>query len=226
MDRSKRAGLIGNGWVLAGAVLYLLEFVGIIWAGVAGADTRVPDASPSEVLAAYAGNEDLVYGLAGWLAVVLLGRILLFIGLRRALADSGYEHPLLDLAVAAAAVSVTLEIASHGLAATAAVPAAAGDETLAVLMDQAGTGLGLTITGGLGVAIVCTTYVMWRSRLFSPPLVLLGAVSGIAIIGGQLATAPSLQPLLDVLSFFPFVFWVWMLWAGVVCLRARAERTS
>lgn len=222
MGELRRDGLVGNVWVLAGGVLYLLEWVAIIWAGVAGVGVQVArDASSSEVMASYAGNEDALYAMAGWFAVVLLGRILLFIGLRHALADSGHGHPLLDFAVAASAVSVTLEIASYGLAATAAAPANAGDESLAVLVDQAGAGLNLMIGGGLGVAIVCTTYVMWRSGLFSLPLVMLGAVSGIAIIGAQITTAPSMQPLFDILYFFPLVFWVWMLWAGVVCLRAR-----
>lgn len=218
----RRDGLVGNVWVLVGAVLYLLEWAAIIWAGVAGVGTQVVrNASPSEVMSSYAGNQDAVYGMAGWFAVVLLGRILLFIGLRRALADSGYGHPLLDFAVAASAVSVTLEIASYGLGATAVAPADEGDESLALLVDQAGAGLNLMIGGGLGVAIVCATYVMWRSRLFGLPLVLLGAVSGIAIVGAQLTVAPSFQTLFDILSFFPLVFWIWMLWAGVVCFRAR-----
>jgi hypothetical protein len=77
------------------------------------------------------------------------------------------------------------------------------------------------IAGGLGVAIVCATYVMWRTGLFSLPLVLLGVVSGVAIIGAQLAIAPSWQTLFDILFVFPFLFWIWMLWAGAVCLRAR-----
>jgi hypothetical protein len=213
--------LAGNVWVLTGAALYLLEWVGIIWAGAAGVGTQVTRGTPAtDVMDTYAGHADAVYALAGWFAVVLLGRILLFVGLRRALADSGYAHPLLDFAVLVSAVSVTLEIASYGLAASAAASADAGRRTLAVAIDAAGTGLNLMIAGGLGVAIACTTFVMWRSGLFSLPLVLLGAVSGIAIIGAQLSVAPSLQTVFDVLYFFPVVFWVWMIWAGVVCWRA------
>lgn len=221
----RREGLVGNGWVLAGGVLYLLEWVAIIWAGIAGLGVQVVrGASTSEVMGSYPGNENAVYAMAGWFAVVLLGRILVFIGLRHALVDSGHGHPLLDFAVVASTVSVTLEIASYGLAATAVAPADAGEESLAVLVDQAGAGLNLMIGGGLGVAIVCTTYVMWRSGLFGLPLVLLGAVSGVAIIGAQLTTAPSLQTLFDIFYVFPLVFWIWMLWAGVVCLRARPRR--
>ena len=86
---------------------------------------------------------------------------------------------------------------------------------------SAGAGLNLIIDGALGLAIVCTTYVMWRSWHFSLLLVLLGPVSGIAILGAQLTVAPTLQALFDILYFCPLVFWVWILWAGVVCVRAR-----
>lgn len=222
MVTSRRVGLVGNGWVLAGGVLYLLEFAAIIWGSLGGVGTQTVRGSPvTEVMATYVGNADVVYGMAGWFAVVLLGRILLFIGLRCALADSGHRHPLLDFAVAASAVSVTLEIAAYGLAATAAAPADAGGETLAMLMDQAGAGLGLMLAGGLGIAILCATYVMWRSALFSRTLNLLGAISGTGLIVAQLVVSPSLQPVFEILSYSPIVFWVWMLWAGIVCLRAR-----
>jgi len=225
MGRSHRDGLVGNGWVLAGGVMYLLEWVAITWGGIAGVGTQVVrGASTKEVMTSYAGHENAMYAMAGAFAVVLLGRVLLFIGLRHALADSGYNHPLLDFAVAASAVSVTLEIASYGLAATAVAQADAGEDRLAVLVDQAGAGLNLMIAGGLGVAIVCSTYVMWRSGYFSLPLVLLGAVAGVAILGAQFTVVPSTQTLFDVLFFFPAVFWIWMLWTGVVCLRARPHR--
>lgn len=111
--------------------------------------TRVQcGAAAEDILATYAGNEDAVYAMAGWFAVVLLGRVLLFIGLRQALADSWRRHPLLDFAVVASAVSVTLEIASYRLAASASAYADTGEDTLAVAMDQAGAGLNLMIGGG------------------------------------------------------------------------------
>ena len=225
MSDDNRDVLAGNVWVLVGAVLYLLEWVAIVWAGAVGVGAQVTRGTAAgDVMETYAGHEDAVYALAGWFGVVLLGRVLLFVGLRRALSDSGYAHPLLDFAVIAAAVSVTLEIASYGLAASAAASADAGNQALAVAIDAAGAGLNLMIGGGLGVAIVCTTVAMWRSGLFSLPLNVLGAVSGIAIIGAQLAVAPSLQTVFDILFVFPAVFWVWMLWAGVVCWRARTPK--
>ncbi len=58
---------------------------------------------------------------------------------------------------------------------------------------------------------------------------MIGAVSGLAIVGAQLSVAPGLQTLFDILFVFPVLFWVWMLWTGVVCWRrtpAATERAS
>lgn len=222
-----RSELVGNRWVLVGGIVYLLEWVAIIWAGAVGVNAVVTRGTGAgELASSYVGNVDAVSSMAGWFAVVLLGRILVFVGLRRALVDSGHGHALLDLAVVAAAVSVTLEIASYGLAAAAAEVAAAGDEAGMALLDRAGVGLNLMIGGGLGVAIVCAAYCMWRSGLFSTALNVVGLVSGVAIVGAQLTVAPSMQTLFDILYFFPLVFWVWMLWAGVVMWRRTPRRAD
>jgi hypothetical protein len=212
--------LVGNRWVLVGGVVYLLEWVAIIGASAAGLGSVVTRGVEADaVVEAYAGHADAAAAMAGWFAVVLLGRIVVFLGLRRALTDSGGSHVLLDVAVVSATVSVTLEIASYGLAAAAADRAATGDRGGTVLLDAAGTGLNLMIGGGLGVAIVAVTYVMTRSGLFPTGLNVLGWLSGIAIIGAQLTVSPSLETVFAVLYLFPLVFWVWMLWAGVLLWR-------
>lgn len=217
----ERSRLVGNRWVLVGGVAYLLEWVAIIWLGVLGVgETVLRGGDAADLLATYGDHPDAVWTMAGWFAVVLLGRILLFVGLRAALSDSGVRHPLLDFAVAAAAVSVTLEIGSYGLAAGATATADQADEAATWAIDQAAVGLNLMIAGGLGVAIVCSAWVMGRSGLFSRWLTLLGAVSGLAIVAAQLSVAPALQALFDVLFVAPVLFWVWMIWAGVVCWRA------
>lgn len=217
---ARTATLVGNRWVLVGGVVYLLEWVAIIWAGAVGVGNVVTRGTSAEdLVATHASHADAVFAMAGWFAVVLLGRILLFVGLREALAESGHRHLLMDFAVVAAAVSVTLEIASYGLGASAAGAADDGDESAVLLIDQAGSGLNLMIGGGLGVAITCAVYCMWRSGLFSTPLNVIGAVSGVAIIGAQLTVSPSLESVFNVLYVFPLLFWVWMLWAGVVCWR-------
>ena len=107
---------------------YLLEWVAIIWVGALGVgETVVRGASANELLDTYSGHVDALTTMAGWFSLVLLFRILLFIGLRQSLVDSGYRHPLMDFAVAAAAVSVTLEVASYGLGAAAGGFAKSGD---------------------------------------------------------------------------------------------------
>ncbi|HET6667652.1 MAG TPA: hypothetical protein VFG98_10265 [Intrasporangium sp.] len=227
MFRSNTTGLVGNRWVLVGGIVYLLEWLAIIWAGAVGvAATVTRGTAADDLLDTYAGHQDAVYAMAGWFAIALLGRILVFIGLRSSLAESGFGHPLMDFAVAVAAVSVTLEIASYALAGAAAGRADAGDEAGMVLLDQAGAGLNLMIAGGLGVAIVCASYCMWRSGLFAPALNVIGLVAGVAIAGAQLSVSPSMQSVFDVLLFFPLVFWVWMLWTGVVCWRRTPAKVS
>ncbi len=226
----KREGLVGNRWVLVGGVGYLLEWVAIAWVGALGVgETVTRGASASDLTESYVDHVDAVTSMAGWFSIVLLFRILLFIGLRQALSDSGYRHPLMDFAVAAAAVSVTLEVASYGLGAAAAGLAEDGDEAGMLALDQAGAGINLMLAGGLGVAITCAAYCMWRSGLFPWPLNVIGGVSGLAIIGAQLSVAPGLQAMFDILFVFPVLFWVWMLWTGVACWRrtpAARERAS
>lgn len=107
-----RQNLAGNRWVLVGGVVYLLEWVAIIGTGMVGLGSVVTRGlTEAELVESYGGQVDAASFMAGWFAVVLLGRILVFVGLRRALTDSGHAHPLMDLAVVASAVSVTLEVA-------------------------------------------------------------------------------------------------------------------
>ena len=222
-----RGELVGNRWVLVGAIVYLLEWVAIIWAGLVGVDALVTRGTDgADLQASYDGHADAVASMAGWFAVVLLGRVLVFIGLRHAFAESGYRHPLLDLAVVAAAASVVLEIASYGLAAAAADRAEAGEQAQAALLDQAGSGLNLMIAGGLGVAVAATSWCMRQSRLFSAPLAVLGLIAGVLIVATQLMVAPSLESVFEVLFASVLLFWVWMIWAGVVCWRRTPRRQA
>lgn len=65
------------------------------------------------------------------------------------------------------------------------------------------------------MAILCAAYLMWRSGPFSMPLNVIGGVIG----GDQLAFSPLLETVFNILYIFPLLFWIWMLWAGVVCWR-------
>ncbi len=212
--------LIGNRWALVGSLVYLGEWVAIIAVAVAGAgDYILRGASAETLVETYSGRADSMSFLAGWLAVVLLGRVLFFAAVRRSLCDSGVPHVLLDLAVVASAVSVTLEVASYALVIPASEAAERGEETLTAFFDLAGAGLNLMIGGGLGVAIVCTASVMAASGYFNRWLNGLGVVSGVAIVGAQLTVSPSLGAIFEILYLFPLVFWVWMIWTSVVLWR-------
>jgi hypothetical protein len=221
---SVRSPLVGNRWMLAGGLLYLLEFVGIMSAGMD--QILVSGRSADEVMATYAGNAGEVGFLAGWMAVVLLGRVLVFAALRSALARSGYAHPLLDWAVVAAAVSVTLEVASHGMAVAAARQAEAGDADAVLVMDQLGAAVGFGVYAGLAVAMLASTWCMWHSRLFAKPLLGIGAVAGIGLLVAQLTAGPATEDISEQLTLSVLLFWVWMLWAGVVLWRRTPKTTA
>ena len=124
---STSTSLVGNRLVLAGAVMYLLEWVAIIAANVdapLGAEQSTP-----HVLTAYDGRVQALGWAAGWFGIVLLGRVLIVIGLRTALADSGRPHPLMDFAVAAMLASVVIEITAYAIVAGAAWSHAHGGST-------------------------------------------------------------------------------------------------
>lgn len=224
-EQRARGSLVGNRLVLAGGILYLLEWVAIIAAGVAGVgDVVAADATSQDLLDSYLGNVDAVATMAAWFSLCLLGRVLVFVGLRAALADSGRPHALMGFAVVASAVSVTLEVMAYALATAAADLADAQDTTPVVILDRAGAWVNQVIAGGLGVAIVCSVWAMWRSGLFSRALNILGAVSGLVIVAAQLSVAPSMSTLSAILGFAVLLFWVWMLWAGGVVWRCTPTR--
>lgn len=133
-DEAAPPTLVGNRRVLAGAIFYLLEWVAIIGAGVVGVnETATVGTSPQDLLDSYSGHVAAVAFMAGWFAIALLGRVLVFVGLRSALADSGRSHPPMDCAVVAPAVSVTLEVAAYGVATAAADLADVEDTTALVI---------------------------------------------------------------------------------------------
>ena len=220
-DVVERPALVGNRWVLAGGIVYLLEWVAIIGTAMVGAGENTGrTASVDDLLGSYLGHVDSIAFLAGWLTLVLLGRVLIFVGLRTALIESGAErHPLMDLAVLAAAVSVTLEMTTFGLATAAADLADPDDPGAMVALDRASEWMFATVGGGLAVAILCAVWCMWRSGLFSTALNVVGAVAGLGLVVAQLSMPPSLETVYLVAGFAPMVFWVWMLWAGVVLWR-------
>ena len=109
MNRSGR--LVGNRLALVGTVLYFLEWVAIAFLPEV-ADGSLFGAEPEVVVAAYRGHSGVIAFAAGWFGVVLLGRVLFAVALRKSFRDSSRDSLLVDFAVGAMIVSVTLEIAS------------------------------------------------------------------------------------------------------------------
>lgn len=223
MADSKRS-LVGNRLVLIGGVVYLLEWVAIIAAHVnaplGGAATA------AEVASAYTGSTDAYAWAAGWFSVVLLGRILLMIGLREALADSGRPQRVMNLATAAMAVSVTVEIATYAIVAGAARSTDEGGSLATIRsIDAVAFELNNMIFGPLGVAVLCAGLAMWRSGLFNRVLPWIAIVSGVILaLFGAALQAPSLSDVAAPLQVAAPLFWIWMIWTGVVCWRAAPRR--
>jgi len=136
--------LIGNRWTLVGAIVYLLEWVAI--AGFHAGSTPTTFLKPDAVVAMYTSHAGGVAAAASWYSLVLLGRILFTVGIRDSLNRSGADTVLADLAVAAMAVSVILEIASYALAGAAGELAHNGGETAAIVgVDAAGSWINIMI---------------------------------------------------------------------------------
>ena len=219
MDESETGTLAGNRWVLTGAVLYLLEWVAILTTKMGvpvGAGT-----SAGKILHAYAGHTEAFAWAAGWFSVVLLGRVLIVTGLRTALVDSGRPHPLMDLAVVAMAASVVVEVATYAVTAGAAWTLDHGGSDATVRgLDAAAFMLNQMVYGPLGVAVLCSAWAMWRSTLFPRALCVVGLLAG---GGGTLLglafSAPGMSGAAGPLSAAVPLFWIWMLWTGVVLWR-------
>jgi len=225
MDGEDTQGLlVGNRVVLIGAVLYLLE-----WVAILGANFSVPlgaDATRAQLLSGYVGHEDALGWAAGWFSVVLLGRILIVTGLRAALADSGRRQPLMDFATAAMAVGVALEVATYGIVAGTSWASAHGATIgeLRMLDSVAFTVSGM-LWGPTGIAILCCAAAMWRSQLFPRVLVIMGIAGGCLLtLLGAVFLAPRYVDVASALMIAPALFWIWMLWTGVLLWRHSEKR--
>jgi hypothetical protein len=222
----KGGALVGNRLVLAGAVLYLLE-----WVAIALCHIDAPlgaDASEAHVASSYSGSAEAWGFAAGWFSIVLLGRLLIMTGLRSVLTESGRGQRLMDLAVVAMAVSVTVEVATYAVTAGAAWYLDNGGSVDVVRGLDAGMfELGKMVFGPAGVSIICAGVAMWASGLFSRVLCGIGVVGGVAMMLSGLAfAAPEFNGLSDTLSNGALLFWIWMLWTGVLCWRATLRQAS
>lgn len=228
--RTQAQALIGNRLTLVGAILYLLEWVGIIGFHP-GNVPAAQGAKPAEIVAEYAQHGTGIALLAGWLSLVLLGRILFVAGIRDGLRKSGAETLLADFALGAMAVSVILEIGAFAVAGAAVQAVAKGaDQSTIVGIDAAANWLDMTIIAPFAVAVLVVSFAMLRSRLFPAWLCWLGLAAGFVgmvdgvILGEAFYAGGAFFQVAQILSLAALAAWVWMIGAGVVLLRAATRK--
>jgi hypothetical protein len=227
----ERPAIVGNRWVLGGAVLYLLEWVAIIPAG----DSGPADAGKSrvEVLKLYQDHPKAVLFITTWCAVVLLGRLLIVTGLRESLRTAAAASPLTDLSVGAMALSVAMELLSLVSVGTAQVLAVrGGQDDLVVALDTVAAIGWLCVFGPLGVSVGSAAWSSLRSGAFPAWIPWVGLASGVLLVGGSVLGGPgyleegTLRDLGGVAMLGVPLFWVWMLAAGVFLWRRTPARVS
>ena len=217
---------------MAGAVLYLLEWVAIAFLAELPTDRLGDDAAA--IAAAYSGEARSQALAAGWFGVALLGRVLFVVALRRAFRDSGHKSALLDFAVGAMIVSVAIEIASLSLPAAAAWIADNGGSTDAIVaLDAAGSIMFLMVFAPIGVSVLACAATMLESQLVRRWLAWLGVAAGVLLIVGGFLAAAALGDDGDFKdvgttpsAFGAVLFWIWLLATSVVLWRSRPGRLA
>jgi hypothetical protein len=228
--RTQGQALIGNRLTLAGAIIYLAEWVGIIGFQT-GNVPAAQGAKAAEVVAQYTQHGTGVELLAGWLSLVLLGRILFVAGIRDGLRKSGAETLLADFALGAMAVSVILEIGAFAVAGGAVQALSKGaDQSTIVGIDAAANWLDMVIVTPFGVAVLAASFAMLTSRLFPAWLCWLGLAAGVVgtvdgvIMGPAFGAGGAFFQVAQILSFAALAAWVWMIATGIVLLRAAGRK--
>jgi hypothetical protein len=222
--------LKGNRLVLAGAVLYFMEWVVIPIAPSLPTDKL--GRGPAAIAAAYVGHPGRTALLAGWLSFVLLGRILFCVGLRNALRDSGRALALADWAVAVMTVSVTIEVIDYAIVASAAWLAhARGSAGAIVALDTAGSVVFHMVIAPIGISVFACSAAMFASGLFRRWLCVLGlAIGQLLVVAGVLGAAAAgsaglLHNVGGALEGPPVaIWWLWMIATAAVLFRAAPPR--
>jgi hypothetical protein len=219
----ERPAVVGNRLVLAGAVLYLLEWVAIIPPGDSGPSD--PGTASSKVLALYTGHPTAVAFLATWLSVVLIGRVLMILGIRKALQSVAADTTLVLFAAAAMTLSVVFEVVSESMVFAATVFAGRSDTELVRTFDTVGGIAWTMVFGPLGLAVLLTAWSMLRSRAFPTWICAVGLLGGALGVMAGLAAGPGYlhegiaRTLNGVGQIGVPLFWLWMLATGIFLVR-------
>ena len=230
----ERPAVTGNWLVLAGAVLYLLEWAAIIPAGNSGPSD--PGLGSGKVLALYTTHLTAVAFLATWLSVVLIGRVLIVLGIRTALrsvpADDTADT-LVTFAAFAMVLSVVMEVVSETFVGAAGVLAArSADADLVRALDTLGGVAWTMVFGPLGLAVLLTAWSMLRSRAFPVWICAVGIVGGAFGVVAGLAAGPgylhegTARTINGVGQIGVPLFWFWMLATGIFLVRRVRRPTA
>lgn len=221
-----RAQLVGTRLALAGALLYLSEWVVIPFVADLPTDDLGEDASA--IAAAYAGHGTELAFIAGWLSFALLGRVVFVAALRSTLRDSPRALTLADIALGAMILSVAIEVVQLALVATAGwLAEAEADAGSIVGLDAAGTVLFGVILAPIGASVLASSAAMLVSGLFPRWLGWLGVITGALVVAGGVVSTTgagdtgTLHDLADPLTGVPVaLFWLWMIATSIVLLRS------
>jgi hypothetical protein len=222
---SGRGPLIGNRIALVGAVMYFLEWVAIL--AIPSVPTDKLGRDPGSVVAAY-DHPKAIGVAAGWFSVFLFGRVVFTIGLRDAFRGLRRERLFANVAVAAMALSVAIEVISFGITAGAAWLAAwGGGQSAVVSLDAASEVLFQLVFGPIGVSVVAGSIAMLLSRLFPRWLCWVGVVGGsLLVVGGilgvgALGATGSFHDVAGAFTSIPVpIVWIWMIATSIVLFRA------
>jgi hypothetical protein len=223
----RSAGLVGNRLVLLGGILFLCEFVGIIGSHV-HTMPALPGTSSASLRTMYDGQAGVAGFLVGWYSLVIPGRLLFTLGLRRAIlaSDRSGRAPrtLLDWAVSLMGVGVVLEMASAAVLAAAAASATRGDDAVLFALDRMAHTFQVAITCPSGLALAVVAFAMWRSgvfpRMLAGPMLMIG---GVQVVSGALLAGPSTASLQDSVTALNLINFGLILWAGILVFRRRPK---
>ncbi|HSS68668.1 MAG TPA: hypothetical protein VLK34_08955 [Nocardioidaceae bacterium] len=174
---------IAAGMTLAGAIGYLLAWAVILVVSPPG--PRGPGEPTSQLVSAYADHSGAATLAAMFIAVFLVGPIAFMAGLRSSMRERTADLPLLEVGLAAIAISVALDSAAYSIAAAAAGLAADGaEDSIVVALDTAGHWLYGSAFGPLGAAVIAAGVATLRARVFPPMFCWLAIVAGGASLWG------------------------------------------
>jgi hypothetical protein len=228
---SGRGQLVGNRVALIGTALYFLEWVAIL--SIPSVPTDKLGGESAAVVGAY--SHPTAIGIAaGWFSVVLFGRVVFALGLRDAFRGLRRERLFANVAVAAMALSVAIEVVSFGITAAAAwIADRGGDQSAVVALDAASEVVFELVFGPIGVSVLAGSIAMVLSGLFPRWLGWVGVVGGsLLIVGGivgpgGVGATGTFHDVAGAFSSLPVpIVWIWMITTSVVLFRATPRRVT